>query len=134
MNTNFRRLFLPMAALLLLAIIFLGITYHAFLYDYIVTNNEDTLCTNAEAVADLSVAYYSTGSLRYNMNFWMELSFSARLSGAQTLICDENGTVILCSEDIQGCSHIGLHRKHLCGKGVRQRQGRIDLHAARFVR
>jgi signal transduction histidine kinase len=107
MNTNFRRQFLPMAGLILAAIIFLGVVFHAFLYNYIISNNEDTLRNNATAVSDLASAYRSTSSLERNMAFCMDLSFAATLSDVQTLICSETGEVLLCSEDIQGCAHVG---------------------------
>lgn len=107
MTTNFRRLFLPMAALMLLTIVFLGVAFHVFLYDYIITANEDTLYADAAAISDLAEAYHATGTPNQSMSFWMNLSFAARLSGTQTLICDESGQIVLCSEDIQGCKHVG---------------------------
>lgn len=107
MTTNYHRQFLPMAWLMLVAILILGIAFHMFLYGIIVTTNEDTLYRNADAVAELTETYYSTGSSTYLMEYWMNLSFAANISGSKMLLCDTRGNVIFCAEDIQGCEHIG---------------------------
>ncbi len=107
MGTNYHRQFRPMAWLLLAAILILGIIFHIFLYDIIITTNEDTLYRNAKAVADLTLSYYTSGNATNILDYWMDLSFAARLTGAKMLLCDAEGYVILCSEDFQGCEHTG---------------------------
>lgn len=107
MTTNDHRQFRPMAWLILVAILILGIIFHIFLYDIIVSTNEDTLYRNAEAVAQLTASYYATGNTNQIMGYWMNLSFAADISGAEMLLCDTQGRVVFCSEDIQGCEHVG---------------------------
>lgn len=107
MTTNYHRQFRTMASLLLVAILILGLVFHIFLYDITLSNNEDALYRNASAMADLTQTYYETGSMTQVVAYWMNLSFAARTSGSKMLLCDAQGQVLLCSEDIQGCSHTG---------------------------
>lgn len=107
MRSNFLRLFLPTALLLLTAFLFLGIFSQVFLYNYFVSTNEETLYSNAGASAELVSAYASIGSPEQNLSLYMDLSYSSRLTDTQTLITNSQGTVILCSEDLQLCEHCG---------------------------
>lgn len=107
MRSNIMRLFLPSAIVLLAAFIFLGFFSQLFLYNYFVSSNEETLESNATASAELVSAYASIGSPEQNLNLYMDLSYSSRLTNTQTLICNAGGTVILCSEDLQLCEHCG---------------------------
>lgn len=107
MKSNFRRIFFPLAAVILAAFVFLGICSQMFLYHYFISAGEDTLYSNAKAASELASAYASIGSMEQNLSFYMDLSFSSRFSNTQTLICDKDGTVVLCSEDLQLCTHCG---------------------------
>ncbi|MCQ2418787.1 MAG: HAMP domain-containing histidine kinase [Clostridia bacterium] len=107
MRSNFLRLFLPTALLLLAAFLFLGVFSQLFLYNHFVSTNEETLYSSASASAELVSAYASIGSPEQNLDLYMDLSYSSRLTDTQTLIINSRGTVILCSEDLQLCEHCG---------------------------
>lgn len=107
MKSNFRRLFFPMAVLILVSFLFLGICSQIFLYNYFLSANEEALLSNAKAVSELTSAYASISLPEKNLALYMDLSFSSRFSNTQTLLCSRSGEVILCSEDLQLCSHCG---------------------------
>ena len=121
MRSNFMRLFLPTAVVLLTAFVFLGFFSQIFLYNYFVSTNEETLYSTADASAELVGAYVSIGSPEQNLNLFMDLSYSSRLTDTQTLICSSQGTVILCSEDLQLCEHCGCRiDERYCSQAVRE--------------
>lgn len=107
-STSFK-LYRSMALLLLAGVLVLGVLFNLFLYHYVMTNSEDELTQDAENMAELSMAYYSVGLLGQNVKFKTSVSVAAKMSGTDTLICDDSGIVVICSDSVQGCEH--LNRK-----------------------
>ncbi len=62
---------------------------------------------DAQVLAQLAAAYYADGAMT-NMQFIINLDLVSRVSGADAVICDESGRVILCSDSPTGCVHQGL--------------------------
>ena len=107
MKTTYSRTFLTSMVVLLLALLAVGIFLRALLDDYLTDNAFAQLKKDAQVVSDLAVAYYSDDSLN-SMEFLMNLDIAGRISDSDTVICDQNGAIILCSEDPLGCEHQGL--------------------------
>ena len=107
MKTTFARLFSFIAGLMLLCVLFLGAGFRALLSNYLVAATRETLSNNAASVGELAAAYDTTGQMEDNWDFRMSLSFASRVSKTDAVICDENGTVILCSCEDLSCSHVG---------------------------
>ena len=108
MKTTFGRQFGLTAALILLCIVFLGTGFRALLYNYLVDGKRDSLTTAAESMSSLAAAYNTTGELAGNWDFRMSLNFASRVAETDAVVCDENGTVIVCSCDDPHCEHLGL--------------------------
>ena len=107
MKTTYSRTFLTSMVVLLLALLAVGIFLRALLDEYLTDRAFDGLQKNARVISELAAAYDSEDALN-SMEFLMDLDIADRISGADTVICDSNGTIILCSDDPLGCDHQGL--------------------------
>ncbi len=65
------------------------------------------LDNSARVLSDLAASYYFEGSLS-NMFLDSNLHLSARVSDMDAVVCDEAGTILLCSDPHGTCSHRGL--------------------------
>ena len=107
MKTTFSRLFGTAAAILLAALLLLGTFFQVLVKDYLVTNTTEKLTTDAQTIAELAAAYNADSSLS-NPNFLTNLIISSRISGADAVICNTAGKVVLCSDSPLGCEHQGM--------------------------
>ena len=107
MKTTFGRQFALIAALLLVCMIFTGVSFRFLMLGYLKSEKRETLSADAQAVASLAEAYDSTGELEENWDFRLSLSLFSDVGEAEALVCDENGFVVLCSCDEFNCEHIG---------------------------
>ena len=107
MKTTFSRQFALIAALLLVCMIFTGVSFRFLMLGYLKNDKKETLSADAAAVASLAEAYDSTGELEENWDFRLSLSLFSDVGEAEALVCDENGFVVLCSCDEFNCEHIG---------------------------
>ena len=107
MKTTFGRQFALIAALLLVCMIFTGVSFRFLMLGHLKSEKRETLSADAEAVASLAEAYDSTGELEENWDFRLSLSLFSDVGEAEALVCDENGFVVLCSCDEFNCEHIG---------------------------
>ena len=107
MKTTFGRLFGTAAAILLAALLLLGTFFQVLVKDYLVTNTTEKLTADAKTIAELAAAYNADSSLS-NPNFLTNLIISARISGADAVICNSEGKVVLCSDSPLGCEHQGM--------------------------
>lgn len=107
MKTTFGRLFGTAAAILLAALLLLGTFFQVLVKDYLVTNTTEKLTADAKTIAELAAAYNADSSLS-NPNFLTNLIISARVSGADAVICNAEGKVVLCSDSPLGCEHQGM--------------------------
>lgn len=108
MKTMFGRQFFLTASCILCSILILCASFRVFIQKYVQSESQESLYQNAEAVAELASAYGSVGNLESNWEFRINLSFAAAAAGTDTVVCDENGTVILCSCGELSCAHTGL--------------------------
>lgn len=107
MKTTFSRQFCLIAGLLLLCMIFTGVSFRFLLLQYLNTDKQQTLTADARAVASLAEAYRSSGELEENWDFQLSLSLFSNVGEAEALICDENGFVVICSCENFSCDHLG---------------------------
>ena len=107
MKTTFSRQFTMIAAVLLVCMLITGVSFLTLMRSSLQAQAVDTLRGNAEAVANLARAYDSAGALESSWDFRMSLSFFSEIGGAEALVCDETGTVLLCSCSELSCSHLG---------------------------
>ena len=107
MNSAYWRLYRTMAVLLLTAVLLLGVVFNVFMYHYSVSYQENALSVDCDNMVDLSKAYHSVGLLGRNINFKTSISTASRIADSDTLICDPDGYVVICSDSVQGCTHLG---------------------------
>ena len=107
MKTTFSRQFALIAALLLVCMIFTGVSFRFLMLRYLKNDKKETLSADAQAVASLAEAYDSTGELEENWDFRLSLSLFSDVGEAEAQVCDENGFVVLCSCDEFNCEHLG---------------------------
>ena len=130
MKTTFGRLFGTAAAILLAALLLLGTFFQVLVKDYLVANTTEKLTTDAQTIAELAAAYNADSSLS-NPNFLTNLIISSRISGADAVICNAEGKVVLCSDSPLGCEHQGLSFDKSFVQSVMEQElviktGRID--------
>ena len=107
MKTTYSRTFLTSMVVLLLALLAVGVFLRALLDDYLTDTAFSQLEKDARVISDLTAAYYSEDSLN-SMDYLMNLDIAGQLSAADAVICDEKGTILLCSQEPLGCAHQGL--------------------------
>ena len=106
MKTAFSRTFFPAALILLTALLLVGATFQALVAGYLQENTLDRLDNDARTIAKLASAYYTDQSLT-DRDFLVNLSVASQVSGADAVICDRSGKLILCSDSPFGCGHQG---------------------------
>ena len=107
MKTTYSRTFLTSMVVLLLALLAVGVFLRALLDDYLTETAFSHLEKDARVISDLTAAYYSEDSLN-SMDYLMNLDIAGQLSDADAVICDAQGTILLCSQEPLGCAHQGL--------------------------
>lgn len=88
MKTTFSRQFALIAALLLVCMLFTGVSFRFLMLRYLKNDKKETLSADAAAVASLAEAYDSTGELEENWYFRLSLSLFSDVGEAEALVCD----------------------------------------------
>ena len=104
MRSTFSRTFFPAAIILLAALLLLGTSFRALVEDFLQDNAVESLRSDASIISELASAYYTEGSLS-SRDFLLNLDLSSRVSGADAIICDSTGRVVICSDSPFGCEH-----------------------------
>ena len=108
MRSAFSRTLIPVAMVLLSALLLVGCLFQFAVRNYL----EDKVRTDLEAdgatIADLAAAYYAQDILS-SREFLSSLSAVAQVSGTDAAIFGRNGKLLLCSDSPLGCAHQGLY-------------------------
>ena len=107
MKSSFSRSFSTAAAILLIALTLLGTSFQLQVNNFLKESTVSGLQQDADVIADLAAAYSINGSLD-NRNFLLNLDVVSRVTDADLIICNNRGTILLCSEAIMGCDHNGI--------------------------
>ena len=107
MKSTFSRQVFTTVLILLLALLLLGGAFRVLVGQYLERNTHNQLQTDALALAELVAAYDAAGDLNHE-NLRTNLTLTSLISGADTVVLNARGTVILCSDTDLQCSHIGL--------------------------
>ena len=108
MRSAFSRSFYPFVAILLAALILVGFFFLNLAKQFLQSQSEQTLKNNCAAIAQLAEAYHANSDLA-DRDFFVNLSVAAKISQADAVICDRDGTLLVCSDAPLGCEHQGLH-------------------------
>ena len=107
MKSTFSRQVSTTVLILLLALVLLGGAFRYLVGQYLERNTHEQLQTDALALAELVAAYDAAGDLQHE-NLRTNLTLASLVSGADTVVLDSLGNVILCSEPGLQCPHLGL--------------------------
>ena len=107
MKSTFSRQVGTTVLILLLALLLLGGAFRILVGQYLEHNTRTQLQTDALALAELVAAYDAAGDLQHE-NLRTNLTLASLVSGADTVVLNSRGVVILCSETDLQCSHLGL--------------------------
>ena len=107
MKSTFSRNFSTAALILLLAVTILGTSFQLQVNKFLTQHTVTELEKDATVIADLAAAYSSGGDLS-NQAFLVNLDIASELTDSDTVICDSRGRVVLCSDVLGSCDHLGL--------------------------
>ncbi len=107
MKSAFSRTFYPAAIILLVALLLVGASFQVLIKDYLSSKELADLQSDGAAIGDLAAAYGAAGSLS-DRDFLIHLSLAGNVSGADAVICDTRGRLLLCSDAPLGCNHQGM--------------------------
>ncbi len=110
MRTTSRRQIVLILCVLSVALLLMGIFFRMFLNRSLYKSRIEALEKTADASEFLVNAY----AMRYltAMELRLDLAVAADSSGSDILVCSETGSVILCADHLQGCSHMGKRISH----------------------
>ena len=107
MKSTYGRNFIAVAMILLIALTVLGASFQMLVKNYLTENALTGLRTDAEAIAKLTAAWTRDGSLS-SRALLLNLDVASQMSDADVVICNSEGRVILCSDGLMGCEHLGM--------------------------
>ncbi|MBQ8910400.1 MAG: HAMP domain-containing histidine kinase [Oscillospiraceae bacterium] len=107
MKSSFSRSFVPAITILLMALVTVGVMFQMLARNVMEQRVMQRLETQAQTVSRLSSAYYNHGIEREE-EFFISFSVASQVSGYDTVICDQSGSLLLCSDAPMGCDHQGL--------------------------
>ena len=107
MRSTFGRLFTVLCLILLVSMILMGVTFQWLSGRYFTDQAISSLQNDGEVIAALFRACYADKGIS-NQDFYMALTVANSVSGSDAVICDANGTILICAESPMGCEHVGL--------------------------
>ena len=107
MKTTFGRQVGTTLAILLLALLLLGGSFRVLAKSYLEKTTNSQLYADAAAIADLAAAYDAAGRL-HDEGLRTNLTLAATVTGADTVICNASGMIVLCSDRNLSCPHLGM--------------------------
>lgn len=107
MKSTFSRTFFPAAIILLTALLLVGMSFQMLVRNYLTDQTIDGLKNDSTTIAEVASAYYAEDALT-GKDFLINLSVASQVSGADAVICDAQGRLLLCSDSPLGCEHQGM--------------------------
>ena len=104
MKTTSGRIFLTATLILLVSLLSVGLLLRSLTRDYLEDHTFDQLDHDAHVVSQLATTYYSAGNMT-TMDFLINLDIASKVSQSDAVICDSDGTIVLCSDSPFGCKH-----------------------------
>ena len=105
MKTTYSRTFLTATVVLLAALLAVGFFLRALLDDYLTDSAFERLEKDAQVISELAAAYYDANNSLESMQFLINLDVAGEISEADSVICDSNGKILICSENPLSCEH-----------------------------
>ena len=106
MKSSFGRNFLSASLILLLTLILLGSVFQQLTDNYLTDFTFRRLDENADTISRLATSFVTGDGER--REFLINLDRASRVSGADIVICNSEGRVVLCSDSPFSCQHLRL--------------------------
>ena len=107
MKTSFSRAFFPAAIILLAALLLVGTSFQMLVRNYMQERAMEELKNDGSTLAQVASAYYCQNTMS-DRDFLINIAVASKVSGADAVICDVSGKLLLCSDAPFGCEHRGL--------------------------
>ena len=107
MRSTFSRTFFTFSVILLSALLVVGFSLQALVKNYLEDRAIEDLKSDSAAIAQLAAAYHRDMGMT-SREFLTNLSVASSISGADTVLCNADGRLLLCSDAPLGCEHQGL--------------------------
>ncbi len=107
MRTTFSRTLFAYAVILFAALSLVGVFFQMLARSYLTDRAVDQLKNNCTTIAKVAAAYHSDRALSGG-HFLVNLEVATNVSGADVVICDAGGKLLLCSDSPLGCAHQGM--------------------------
>ena len=107
MKTAFSRSFFAAVIVLMAALLLVGASFQMLIRNLMTRQVENSLKEDCATVTNLASAYYTKNALTTE-DFFVNLSIATQVSGADAVICDSKGRLVLCSDSPMGCEHRGM--------------------------
>ena len=106
MKSTFTRTFVTVTVILLVGLLCIGVFLRALLRGYLDETTYAQLETDAKVLSGLAANYNRLSDLDFGVN----LHTVSAVSDADTVICDVNGRIVLCSDSSvnRSCRHVGM--------------------------
>ena len=107
MRSTYGRILFSATLVLLLALLVVGISLRALLNKHLTNSTFSELEQEADVLAQLTSSFGSRDSAA-GMDYLFNLDTALRITESDAVICDPNGRVLLCSDQLLGCEHRGM--------------------------
>jgi len=107
MRSTFSRTFSTIVITLLVAFLAIGTSFQLLVKNYLTEEVIEDLKTDGQVIASLVQSAYDEDSLS-GRDFNIALSVATSVSGADAVICDAQGVLLMCARAPMGCEHRGL--------------------------
>ena len=107
MKSTFSRLFITLSLILLVAAVLVTGSFQWIANRYWKEQAITSLQNDAQVIAALYQASYGHKGIT-PQDFYMALTVAISVSGADAVICDAAGELLLCADAPMGCEHTGL--------------------------
>ena len=108
MKSSFGRSFSVFAGILLVALTVLGGSFQMLVQNYLMDTTFASLEQDAQIISDLAASYLEDSTLG-DREFLMNLDIASKVSGSDAVLCNADGKVVICSDSLFGCNHVGLY-------------------------
>ena len=116
MKSAFSRLLFTLSLILLAAMVMVSGSFQWLASRHLTNQTITSLENDAKVIASLYQAGYADKGIS-QQDFFMALTVAVSVSGADAVICDADGTLLMCANAPMGCEHQGLQvNKAFCNK------------------
>lgn len=110
MKSTFSRLFIVLSLILLAATVLVSGSFQWVATRYLTEQAITSLQNDAKTIASLYQSSYADQSIS-RQDFYMAMTVAVSVSGADAVICDADGSLLMCADAPLGCEHTGLQLK-----------------------